>query len=96
MAVKFAAAYGCAVTAFTSNESTVDEAKRFGSEPRRLEQRLGGDQEGVRGVGAVPPGFGLLCGLTFALSRSSMSPYLAGHRTHGSADARAFGPKRGP
>jgi len=31
MAVKFAAAYGCDVTAFTSNESTFDDAKRFGA-----------------------------------------------------------------
>ena len=31
MAVKFAAAYGCDVTAFTSNESKFDEAKGFGA-----------------------------------------------------------------
>src|SRR6266404_2689086 len=31
MAVKFAAAYGCDVTAFTSSESKLDEAKRFGA-----------------------------------------------------------------
>jgi len=31
MAVKFARAYGCDVTAFTSNESKFDEAKRFGA-----------------------------------------------------------------
>src|SRR5712664_2006080 len=31
MAVKFAAAYGCDVTAFTSSESKFDEAKRFGA-----------------------------------------------------------------
>src|SRR5678816_959119 len=31
MAVKFAAAYGCDVTAFTSNASTFDDAKRFGA-----------------------------------------------------------------
>jgi alcohol/geraniol dehydrogenase (NADP+) len=31
MAVKFAAAYGCDVTAFTSNEGKFDEAKRFGA-----------------------------------------------------------------
>ena len=31
MAVKFAAAYGCDVTAFTSSESTFDDAKRFGA-----------------------------------------------------------------
>ncbi len=31
MAVKFAAAYGCEVTAFTSNESKFDEAKGFGA-----------------------------------------------------------------
>jgi uncharacterized zinc-type alcohol dehydrogenase-like protein len=31
MAVKFAAAYGCEVTAFTSSESKFDEAKRFGA-----------------------------------------------------------------
>jgi uncharacterized zinc-type alcohol dehydrogenase-like protein len=31
MAVKFAAAYGCDVTAFTSNESKFDEAKSFGA-----------------------------------------------------------------
>jgi len=29
MAVKFAAAYGCEVTAFTSSESKFDEAKGF-------------------------------------------------------------------
>jgi uncharacterized zinc-type alcohol dehydrogenase-like protein len=31
MAVKFAAAYGCDVTAFTSNEAKFDEAKSFGA-----------------------------------------------------------------
>ena len=31
MAVKFAAAYGCDVTAFTSNASKFDEAKGFGA-----------------------------------------------------------------
>jgi uncharacterized zinc-type alcohol dehydrogenase-like protein len=31
MAVKFAAAYGCDVTAITSSESKFDEAKRFGA-----------------------------------------------------------------
>jgi uncharacterized zinc-type alcohol dehydrogenase-like protein len=31
MAVKFAAAYGCAVTAFTSSESKFDEARGFGA-----------------------------------------------------------------
>src|SRR5437016_2518480 len=31
MAVKFAAAYGCEVTAFTSSERKVDEMKRFGA-----------------------------------------------------------------
>ena len=31
MAVKFAAAYGCNVTAFTSNQSKFDEAKGFGA-----------------------------------------------------------------
>jgi uncharacterized zinc-type alcohol dehydrogenase-like protein len=31
MAVKFAAAYGCDVTAFTSNTSTFDDAKGFGA-----------------------------------------------------------------
>jgi len=31
MAVKFAAAYGCDVTAFTSSASTFDDAKRFGA-----------------------------------------------------------------
>ena len=31
MAVKFAAAYGCEVTAFTSSESTFNDAKRFGA-----------------------------------------------------------------
>ena len=31
MAVKFAAAYGCEVTAFTSSESKFDEARRFGA-----------------------------------------------------------------
>jgi uncharacterized zinc-type alcohol dehydrogenase-like protein len=31
MAVKFAAAYGCDVTAFTSSESKFDEARRFGA-----------------------------------------------------------------
>ena len=31
MAVKFAAAYGCDVTAFTSGESQFDEAKGFGA-----------------------------------------------------------------
>src|SRR6185503_9703231 len=31
MAVKFAAAYGCQVTAFTSSESKFDEAKSFGA-----------------------------------------------------------------
>src|SRR6185503_19485183 len=31
MAVKFAAAYGCDVTAFTSSESKFDEAKTFGA-----------------------------------------------------------------
>ena len=31
MAVKFAAAYGCDVTAFTSNARTFDDAKRFGA-----------------------------------------------------------------
>jgi uncharacterized zinc-type alcohol dehydrogenase-like protein len=31
MAVKFAAAYGCDVTAFTSNTSTFEDAKRFGA-----------------------------------------------------------------
>ncbi len=31
MAVKFAAAYGCDVTAFTSSESKFDEAKEFGA-----------------------------------------------------------------
>jgi uncharacterized zinc-type alcohol dehydrogenase-like protein len=31
MAVKFAAAYGCDVTAFTSSQSKFDEAKRFGA-----------------------------------------------------------------
>ncbi len=31
MAVKFAAAYGCDVTAFTSSESKFDEAKKFGA-----------------------------------------------------------------
>ena len=31
MAVKFAAAYGCDVTAFTSNENKFDEAKSFGA-----------------------------------------------------------------
>jgi alcohol/geraniol dehydrogenase (NADP+) len=31
MAVKFAAAYGCDVTAFTSSEKTFDDAKRFGA-----------------------------------------------------------------
>lgn len=31
MAVKFAAAYGCEVTAFTSSASTFDDAKRFGA-----------------------------------------------------------------
>src|SRR5262245_64340843 len=31
MAVKFAAAYGCDVTAFTSRESKFDEARRFGA-----------------------------------------------------------------
>ncbi len=31
MAVKFAAAYGCEVTAFTSSESKFDEAKGFGA-----------------------------------------------------------------
>src|SRR5258706_3263353 len=31
MAVKFAAAYGCDVTAFTSSESKFDEAKHFGA-----------------------------------------------------------------
>src|SRR5882672_10966812 len=31
MAVKFAAAYGCDVTAFTSSESKFDEAKDFGA-----------------------------------------------------------------
>jgi uncharacterized zinc-type alcohol dehydrogenase-like protein len=31
MALKFAAAYGCEVTAFTSSESKFDEAKRFGA-----------------------------------------------------------------
>jgi uncharacterized zinc-type alcohol dehydrogenase-like protein len=32
MAVKFAAAYGCEVTAFTSSESKFDEAKSFGAD----------------------------------------------------------------
>ena len=32
MAVKFAAAYGCDVTAFTSSESKFDEAKGFGAD----------------------------------------------------------------
>ena len=45
MAVKFAAAYGCDVTAFTSSESKFDEAKGFGATPRRVKQGLGGDQE---------------------------------------------------
>jgi uncharacterized zinc-type alcohol dehydrogenase-like protein len=31
MAVKFAATYGCDVTAFTSSESRFDEAKSFGA-----------------------------------------------------------------
>jgi uncharacterized zinc-type alcohol dehydrogenase-like protein len=31
MAVKFAAAYGCDVTAFTSSESKLDEARGFGA-----------------------------------------------------------------
>jgi uncharacterized zinc-type alcohol dehydrogenase-like protein len=31
LAVKFAAAYGCEVTAFTSSESKFDEARRFGA-----------------------------------------------------------------
>lgn len=31
MALKFAAAYGCEVTAFTSSEGTFDDAKRFGA-----------------------------------------------------------------
>jgi alcohol/geraniol dehydrogenase (NADP+) len=31
MAVKFAAAYGCDVTAFTSSENKFDEARRFGA-----------------------------------------------------------------
>jgi alcohol/geraniol dehydrogenase (NADP+) len=31
MAVKFAAAYGCEVTAFTSSESKLDEARKFGA-----------------------------------------------------------------
>jgi uncharacterized zinc-type alcohol dehydrogenase-like protein len=31
MAVKFAAAYGCEVTAFTSSESKFDEARKFGA-----------------------------------------------------------------
>src|SRR3954463_5607843 len=31
MAVKFAAAYGCDVTAFTSSESKFDEARGFGA-----------------------------------------------------------------
>src|SRR5262245_63557549 len=31
MAVKFAAAYGCDVTAFTSSESKFDEARHFGA-----------------------------------------------------------------
>ena len=31
MAVKFAAAYGCDVTAFTSSDSKIDEAKGFGA-----------------------------------------------------------------
>ena len=31
MAVKFAAAYGCDVTAFTSSEGKIDEVKRFGA-----------------------------------------------------------------
>jgi uncharacterized zinc-type alcohol dehydrogenase-like protein len=31
MAVKFAAAYGCDVTAFTSSESKFDEARKFGA-----------------------------------------------------------------
>jgi D-arabinose 1-dehydrogenase-like Zn-dependent alcohol dehydrogenase len=43
MAVKFAAAYGCDVTAFTSSESKFEEAQGFRGEPGRLEQRLGGD-----------------------------------------------------
>ena len=45
MAVKFAAAYGCDVTAFTSSESKFDEAKGFGANHVVLEQGLGGDQE---------------------------------------------------
>src|SRR6185503_4924873 len=32
MAVKFASAYGCDVTAFTSSESKFDEARRFGAD----------------------------------------------------------------
>ena len=43
MAVKFAAAYGCDVTAFTSSESKFDEAKGFRGESGRVEQRLGGE-----------------------------------------------------
>ena len=45
MAVKFAAAYGCDVTAFTSSESKFDEARRVRRASRRLQQRLRRHQE---------------------------------------------------
>ena len=47
MAVKFAAAYGCDVTACTSSEGKFDEARGFGA-PRRLQPGLGGHQEAGR------------------------------------------------
>jgi Zn-dependent alcohol dehydrogenases len=48
MAVKFAAAFGCDVTAFTSSSRKFAEAEGFGGASRRLEQRLRRGQEARR------------------------------------------------
>ena len=45
MAVKFAAAYGCDVTAFTSSERKFDEAKGFGANHVVSSRRHGRDQK---------------------------------------------------
>jgi uncharacterized zinc-type alcohol dehydrogenase-like protein len=45
LAVKFAAAYGCDVTAFTSSESKFDEAKGVWGQSSGVEQGLCGYQE---------------------------------------------------
>src|SRR5262249_37647783 len=48
MAVKFAAAYGCDVTGFTSSDSKFDEAKGFGANHVVSSKGLRGDREAPR------------------------------------------------